>query len=163
MNLFGMKKHHLKALWIWALLATFCLEVHAQSGTVTGRVSDEKGELLIGVSVQEKDTGNGTITDINGQYTLKLTTANPTLVISYVGYKPQEIAVNKKTLIDVILAEDVSALDEVVVVAYGHQRKVSVVGAQSSMKMDDIKMPTANLSSSIAGPSGRCGSRATHG
>lgn len=146
-----MKKHHLKALWIWALLATFCLEVHAQSGTVTGRVSDEKGELLIGVSVQEKDTGNGTITDINGQYTLKLTTANPTLVISYVGYKPQEIAVNKKTLIDVILAEDVSALDEVVVVAYGHQRKVSVVGAQSSMKMDDIKMPTANLSSSIAG------------
>ena len=58
---------------------------------------------------------------------------------------------NKKTLIDVILAEDVSALDEVVVVAYGHQRKVSVVGAQSSMKMDDIKMPTANLSSSIAG------------
>ena len=47
-------------------------------------VSDEKGELLIGVSVQEKDTGNGTITDINGQYTLKLTTANPTLVISYV-------------------------------------------------------------------------------
>lgn len=86
MNLFGMKKHHLKALWIWALLATFCLEVHAQSGTVTGRVSDEKGELLIGVSVQEKDTGNGTITDINGQYTLKLTTANPTLVISYVGY-----------------------------------------------------------------------------
>lgn len=151
MNLFGMKKHHLKALWIWALLATFCLEVHAQSGTVTGRVSDEKGELLIGVSVQEKDTGNGTITDINGQYTLKLTTANPTLVISYVGYKPQEIAVNKKTLIDVILAEDVSALDEVVVVAYGHQRKVSVVGAQSSMKMDDIKMPTANLSSSIAG------------
>ena len=65
-------------------MATFCLEVHAQSGTVTGRVSDEKGELLIGVSVQEKDTGNGTITDINGQYTLKLTTANPTLVISYV-------------------------------------------------------------------------------
>lgn len=54
-------------------------------------------------------------------------------------------------MLDVILAEDVSSLDEVVVVAYGHQRKVSVVGAQSSMKIEDIKMPTANLSSAIAG------------
>ena len=64
-------------------MTLFCLEIHAQSGSVTGRISDEKGELLIGVSVQEKGTGNGTITDINGQYTLKLTSSNPTLVIHY--------------------------------------------------------------------------------
>lgn len=83
MNLFGMKKHHLKALWTAALLTLFCLETHAQSGSVTGRISDEKGELLIGVSVQEKGTGNGTITDINGQYTLKLTSSNPILSSSF--------------------------------------------------------------------------------
>ena len=84
MNLFGMKKHHLKALWIWALLDNVLSGGSRAKRNSDRSVSDEKGELLIGVSVQEKDTGNGTITDINGQYTLKLTTANPTLVISYV-------------------------------------------------------------------------------
>ena len=94
---------------------------------------------------------NGTITDTNGQYNLKLTSNNPILIVSYIGYKSQEVKVGKQKVLDVILAEDVSSLDEVVVVAYGHQRKVSVVGAQSSMKIEDIKMPTANLSSAIAG------------
>ena len=151
MNLFEMEKHHTKTLWLLALLLTFSTVVWAQGTPVTGRVSDEKGELLIGVSVQEKGTTNGTITDTNGQYNLKLTSNNPILIVSYIGYKSQEVKVGKQKVQDVILAEDVSSLDEVVVVAYGHQRKVSVVGAQSSMKIEDIKMPTANLSSAIAG------------
>lgn len=151
MNLFGMKKHHVRSLWLLISLLTFSATAWAQSSSVTGRVSDEKGELLIGVSVQEKGTTNGTITDTNGQYNLKLTSKDPVLVVSYIGYKSQETKVGKKTLVDVVLVEDVSSLDEVVVVAYGNQRKVPVVGAQSSMKMDDIKMPTANLSSAIAG------------
>ena len=151
MNLFEMEKHHTKTLWLLALLLTFSTVVWAQGTPVTGRVSDEKGELLIGVSVQEKGTTNGTITDTNGQYNLKLTSNNPILIVSYIGYKSQEVKVGKQKVLDVILAEDVSSLDEVVVVAYGHQRKVSVVGAQSSMKIEDIKMRTANLSSAIAG------------
>lgn len=151
MNLFGMEKHHTRSLWLLAILIAFSTTVCAQGTPVTGRVSDEKGELLIGVSVQEKGTTNGTITDTNGQYNLKLTSSNPVLIVSYIGYKSQEVKVGKQKVVDIILAEDVSALDEVVVVAYGHQRKVSVVGAQSSMKMDEIKMPTANLSSVIAG------------
>ena len=151
MNLFEMEKHHTKTLWLLALLLTFSTVVWAQGTPVTGRVSDEKGELLIGVSVQEKGTTNGTITDTNGQYNLKLTSNNPILIVSYIGYKSQEVKVGKQKVLDVILAEDVSSLDEVVVVAYGHQRKVSVVGAQSSMKIEDIKMPTDNLSSAIAG------------
>ncbi len=151
MNLFGMKKHHSRLIGMLVLLLACNLTVWAQSTTVTGRVSDEKGELLIGVSVQEKGTTNGTITDTNGQYNLKLADKDAVLIVSYIGYKPQEVKVGKKKVLDVILAEDVSALDEVVVVAYGNQRKVSVVGAQSSMKMDDIKMPTANLSGAIAG------------
>lgn len=151
MILLRMKKHHVRALWLLIVLFAFSTTAWAQTGAVTGRVSDEKGELLIGVSVQEKGTSGGTITDMNGQYNLKLTTENPILVISYIGYKTQEVKVGKQRVLDVVLAEEVSALDEVTVVAYGHQRKVSVVGAQSSMKMDEIKMPTANLSSVIAG------------
>lgn len=151
MNLFGMEKHHTRSMWLLAILLAFSTTLCAQGTSVTGRVSDEKGELLIGVSVQEKGTANGTITDTNGQYNLKLSTKNPILVVSYIGYKSQEVKVGKQRVLDVILVEDVSALDEVVVVAFGHQRKVSVVGAQSSMKIEDIKMPTANLSSAIAG------------
>ena len=149
MNLY-VKKHYVRSLWLLLALIAFNTTVWAQNTSVTGRVSDEKGELLIGVSVQEKGTGNGTITDTNGQYNLKLSSKNPVLLVSYIGYKPQEVKVNKRVL-DIILAEEVSALDEVTVVAYGSQRKVSVVGAQSTMDMDAIKMPTANLSASIAG------------
>ena len=151
MNLFEMKKHRIRSLWLLLLLLTCSVTVCAQGSSVTGRVSDEKGELLIGVSVQEKGTTNGTITDMNGQYTLKLSTGNPILLISYIGYKPQEVKVAKQKIVDVVLVEDVSSLDEVVVVGYGNQRKVSVVGAQSTMDVKDIKMPAASLSSAISG------------
>ena len=151
MNLFGMKKHRIRSLWLLLLLLTCSVTVWVQGSSVTGRVSDEKGELLIGVSVQEKGTTNGTITDMNGQYTLKLSTGNPILLISYIGYKPQEVKVAKQKIVDVVLVEDVSSLDEVVVVGYGNQRKVSVVGAQSTMDVKDIKMPAASLSSAISG------------
>ena len=69
----------------------------------------------------------------------------------YIGYKPQEVKVAKQKIVDVVLVEDVSSLDEVVVVGYGNQRKVSVVGAQSTMDVKDIKMPAASLSSAISG------------
>ena len=151
MNLFEMKKHRIRSLWLLLLLLMCSVTVWAQDSSVTGRISDEKGELLIGVSVQEKGTTNGTITDMNGQYTLKLSTVNPILIVSYIGYKPQEVRVAKQKIVDVVLVEDVSSLDEVVVVGYGNQRKVSVVGAQSTMDVKDIKMPAASLSSAISG------------
>lgn len=151
MNLFEMKKHRIRSLWLLLLLFTYSVTMQAQGSSVTGRISDEKGEMLIGVSVQEKGTTNGTITDTNGQYTLKLSTGNPILVISYIGYKPQEVKVGKQKVVDIVLVEDVSSLDEVVVVGYGNQRKVSVVGAQSSLDASAIKMPAAKLSSAISG------------
>ena len=73
------------------------------------------------------------------------------MVISYIGYKPQEVKVGKQKVVDIVLVEDVSSLDEVVVVGYGNQRKVSVVGAQSSLDASAIKMPAAKLSSAISG------------
>lgn len=153
MNLFETKKHRIRSLWLLLLLlACSVTAMSAQEATVTGRVSDEKGELLIGVSVLEKGTTNGTITDVNGQYTLKVSTKNPVLVVSYIGYKSQEVKVStKKSVVDIVLVEDVSALDEVVVVGYGNQRKVSVVGAQSTLATSAIKTPAASLSSAISG------------
>ena len=139
------------SLWLLVFLLAPVMTLSAQERTVTGRISDEKGELLIGIAVQEKGTSNGVVTNDLGEYTLNLTTENPVLVVSSLGYVTQEIPVNNRRLIDVNLAEDVSELDEIVVVGYGTQRKISVVGSQSTMKTDEIKMPTANLSSAIQG------------
>lgn len=138
-------------MWLLAFLLMSAITLEAQDRSVTGRISDEKGNLLVGIAVQEKGTSNGVITNDLGEYTLSLTTEKPVLLVSSLGYVSQELVVGKRRMIDVVLAEDVSELDEIVVVGYGTQRKISVVGSQSTMKTDDIKMPTANLSSAIQG------------
>ena len=132
-------------------LLTVSLMVQAANPVkVTGRVTDTTGELMIGVTIQEKGTSNGTITDMNGTYNLTLTTKDPILVVSYIGYQTQEKKVNG-TVLDITLQDDVTTLDEVQVVGYGTMRKVSVVGAQSTLKMEHIKAPVANMSSILAG------------
>ena len=133
------------------LLVCACIYVDAQSrAPIVGRVSDVKGEWMIGVSILEKGTSNGVITDINGQYSISTSSAQPTLVfrILVINSGSED---RKKNVVDIVLEEDVSALDEVVVVGYGAQRKVSVVGSQSSIKMSDIKAATGDISSAIAG------------
>lgn len=117
---------------------------------VSGRVNDTNGEPLMGVTIKEKGTNNVAITDINGNYTISCTTAKPVLVAQYVGFKATEKKV-QGTLCDLILNEDVGALDEVVVTGYTTQKKVSVLGAQSTLKMEHVKAPVANLSSIFAG------------
>lgn len=147
-----MKNKNLMVKCLLILCSFFLsLEVYSQR-TIVGRVSDIKGELMIGVSILEKGTTNGVITDINGQYTLNTLHNNPVLVVSYIGFKTQEVKIPKnKNVQDIVLEEDISSLDEVVVVGYGNQRKISVVGAQSSVKMDDIKVATSDITSAIAG------------
>ena len=122
--------------------------IQQQSNKVTGKVSDATGPI-IGASVVEKGTANGTITDLDGNFSLNVK-AGATLVVSYVGYKSEEVKAGRGPL-NITLKEDAKALDEVVVVGYGNQRKVSVVGAQSTMDVKDIKMPAASLSSAISG------------
>ena len=117
---------------------------------VSGRVNDTNGEPLMGVTIKEKGTNNVAITDINGNYTISCTTAKPVLVAQYVGFKTTEKKV-QGTLCDLILNEDVGALDEVVVTGYTTQKKVSVLGAQSTLKMEHVKAPVSNLSSIFAG------------
>ena len=125
----------------------------AQQRQVTGIVKDLTGEPIIGASVLEKGTTNGVITDLDGNF--KLTVSNvekAVLQISYVGYKTQEISVNGKTLLEVVLKEDTELLDEVVVVGYGAQKKESVVGAISQVSSKELlASPAANVSQAIAG------------
>lgn len=150
MRLFSLKRTGLPVL-LMAFLMLSAFTAQAQEKSVKGRISDEKGDMLVGIAVQEKGTSNGVITNDLGEYTLNLTTENPVLLVTSLGYVSQEIPIGKRRVIDVILAEDVSELDEIVVVGYGTQRKISVVGSQATMELADIKMPTANLSSAIQG------------
>lgn len=107
--------------------------------TISGVVRDSNGDPIIGANVLEKSsTINGTITNVDGQFTLTVP-ENAKLVISYIGYNTQEVSVAGKTVIDVMLTEDSKALDEVVVVGYGTQKKVNLTGSVASISSDDIK------------------------
>ena len=101
-----------------------------QTVTVKGQVMDPTGVPVIGASVLEKGTSNGVITDIDGNFSLKVSSPNAVVVISYIGYKTVELpASNTKKLAQVTLKEDAEVLDEVVVVGYGVQKKTTLTGA----------------------------------
>lgn len=120
---------------------------------VAGRVQDEKGAGLPGVSVVIKGTIKGTTTDADGKYRLEVpTTAGTTLVYSFVGYKKKEVVVGAQKSLDVVLAPDDQTLNEVVVVGFGTQRKATVTGSLATITTEDLKQsPTANLTNALAG------------
>ncbi|MDE6390791.1 MAG: carboxypeptidase-like regulatory domain-containing protein, partial [Duncaniella sp.] len=102
----------------------------AMADIVTGTVVDDTGEPLIGVTVQEKgNTNNGVATGLDGDFKINVRSPKSTLIVSYVGMKTQEVALNGRQSLKVTLESDSEVLDEVVVVGYGQQKKVSVVGA----------------------------------
>lgn len=126
--------------------------VQNQAVTVTGTVTSEKGDPLPGVSVIEKGTTNGTVTDGNGVYTFSVSSETATLVFSFIGYSNQEVALNGRTTVNVSLIEDVVALGEVVVVGYGTQRKTDLTGAVASIPTADIKQfPMARVDQALQG------------
>lgn len=127
-------------------------EMQQSPRKVTGRVMDASGELLIGVNVMEQGTTNGTVTDINGTYTITVNTSPATLVFTYVGFKTREVAVGNQGIMDVTLEEDIEALDEVVVVGFGTQKKASVVGSITNVDPGKLSLtPTRSLSNNLAG------------
>ena len=109
-----------------------------QNITVKGTVKDQIGEPLSGVSVVVKGTTTGTITDLDGAYTINVPNSGSTLVFSFIGFHKQEIVVNGKPDINVVLMEDATALEEVVVVGYGTMRKSDVTGSIATAKGSDI-------------------------
>lgn len=140
-----------KSLLFVLCLMLFVLQVKAAQ-RVSGTVTDESGVGMPGVNVTEKGTTNGAVTDVDGKYTLSVEGANSVLVFSFVGYEGQEVAVGSQTVINVSLAPDAGTLEEVVVVGYGTQKKVTVTGAVTAIKGADIvKSPAVDMSNSLAG------------
>lgn len=115
---------------------------------VTGHVADATGEPIIGANVTVKGTTVGTITDIDGNFTLEVASTDGTLVVSFIGYKSAEAAIKGKSPINVILQEDTETLDEVVVVGYGTQNRKSLTGAISDVKSESL---TRSVSTTTAG------------
>ena len=118
---------------------------------VTGIVIDQNGAPIIGASILDRNTKNGTISDVNGNFTLKVSDKS-TLVISYIGYSPLEVKVGSQTKMTIKLNEDVKKLDEVVVVGYGTQKKTSSTASVSAVKGTDVaRSVVANISGALAG------------
>ncbi len=126
--------------------------VGRQAKAITGTVTDHTGEAIIGANILEKGTTNGNITDLDGHFTLTVQ-ENAVLEIRYIGYLPQEISTRDKDDFRIILKEDTQALDEVVVVGYGTQKKVNLTGAVSSVKFGQEleNRPITNASQALAG------------
>ncbi|CAG4991608.1 TonB-dependent receptor P3 [Dyadobacter sp. CECT 9275] len=121
----------------------------AQSPNITGKVSDENGEGIPGISVTIKGTQQGTITTVEGTYSISAD-KDAVLVFSFVGYVKQEVPVNNRQKIDITLLPDTKALEEVVVVGYGTQRKIETTGSIASVKADELtQLPITNVAQGL--------------
>ncbi|MFC2137491.1 SusC/RagA family TonB-linked outer membrane protein [Bacteroidota bacterium] len=132
-----------KNLFIFLLFIAVSLSVMSQT-KITGVVTAESGEALPGATVLLKGTTVGTVTDVDGNYSLEVKDSEGTLVISYVGYTSKEIPIVGQSAIDVALAMDIASLDEIIVIGYGVQKKSLVTGAISKITSDEITQ-TQNL------------------
>ncbi len=139
-----------RPLGLLFLLCLIPIWAFAQNITVKGTVKDGAGETIIGASVVEKGTTNGTITDFDGNFTLNVP-SNSTLQISFVGYKTQEVAVSGKTTINVTLSEDTQMLDDVVVVGYGTQKKEDLTSAISTLSPKEVLKSPGGITDALQG------------
>lgn len=151
MKPFNSLHRHLRSLCCLLLLIFIAFDGKGQSTTVAGTVKDDEGEVLPGVNVVIKGTTNGTITDIEGQYTIAVP-SDATLVFSYIGYLSEEVAVNNQSKINMTLIQDITQLDELVVVGYGTQRRSDITGSVASVPEERLsKLPVTNVMQAIQG------------
>jgi TonB-linked SusC/RagA family outer membrane protein len=140
------------------IIFTLTLTAAAQTGqsvsrSISGRITDAgSGEALPGVSLVQKGTTRGTTTDTEGRYRLDISGENPVLVVSFIGYTTEELAVGNRTQLDVTLAADLQTLSEVVVVGYGQQQKANLTGSVATVKTRElVQAPVANISNALVG------------
>jgi TonB-dependent SusC/RagA subfamily outer membrane receptor len=114
-------------------------------------MDSQTAEPLVGVSVMILGTTEGTITDLDGKFTLKIANPNATLVFKFIGYSQKEVPLEGKTNLQISLVQDVQVVDEVTVVAFSKQKKSSVVASISTIKPADLKVPSSNLTTALAG------------
>lgn len=132
-------------------IISFTISSLSQTVIVSGEVTDSLGNLLPGVSILVEGTTNGTTTDFDGKYAINIKTPNAILVFSYLGFETQKIKVSDQKKINVILKEGLDQLEEIQIVAFSKQKKNSVIGSITTVKVTDLKQPTANLTNSLAG------------
>lgn len=135
------------------IILFFCgMMTYAQQMTINGKVSDKEGAVLPGVTVVVKGTTNGTVTDLNGNFSLSNVMPNTILVFSFIGMASKEVGVVNQTTIHIVLEDEMLGLDEVVVVGYGTQKKSDLTGSVASFNADDItKMPQVDITQSLQG------------
>jgi len=127
-------------------------QISAQNVTLEGTVKDASGMGLPGVNVLEKGTKNGTSTDFDGRYKLKLTNAKAILNFSFIGFKTKEVSAEGKTKLDISLAEDSNNLNEVVVIGYGTSKKSDLTGAVATFSGNEMrKIPVPNVAEALTG------------
>ena len=134
----GLRSRFLLVLMIGLILPT--LSVWGQNATITGKVVDPEGEPLVGVSVLEQGTTNGTVTDMNGRYSIVVQKDSSPLRFSYMGFDNQEIVPGKRRVIDVTLTENSVVIDDVVVIAYGTKKRRDMIGSVSKIKSDEMSL-----------------------
>ncbi|MDN5204258.1 TonB-dependent receptor [Fulvivirgaceae bacterium BMA10] len=127
------------------------LEYENYDKAISGQVTDENGEGLPGVNVKIKDYDIGVITNIDGSYKLNVPDDASVLIFSYVGYIAEEVEIGTQSVINVALYPNIEELDEIVVVGFGTQKKEAVVGAMTSVKPAELKIPSSNLTTALAG------------
>lgn len=128
------------------------LQVSAQKKSISGVVRMAGGETLIGVTILEKGTFNGVATDLDGKFLIPLTGDGGVLVFSMIGFKTLEVKIGNQTKLEVIMHEESTGLDEVVVIGYGTQKKVSVIGSITTMSSEELKRsPVASVTNGMSG------------
>ncbi len=142
----------LRTVFILFTFQLFVMSVAAQPATITGTITDADGETIIGANIMIKGTTIGTISDVNGQFTLDVDDPSVTLVISFVGYSTQEVVPGEQQVLSITLAEDMVGLDEVVVVGYGTQKKVNLTGAVGTASGEVLEdRPIVNAGEGLQG------------
>jgi TonB-linked SusC/RagA family outer membrane protein len=145
-------KKNLKAGLLSLFAVLFSLQVYAQQGIrISGSVADNNNELLAGVNITLRGTTQGTLTNDKGEYSLNVPSDTAVLVFSSVGYLTQEIQVNGRRVIAVTMTEEAMEIGEVTIVAFGTQKKESVIASVTTIKPSELKVPSSNLTTAFAG------------
>ena len=149
MNRIFKKSKQMKRAIFFILLSLLSWSAYCQDFTIRGNVSDTKGEPLIGVNVVEDGTVNGTVTDVDGNFILTASGRNAVLKLTYIGYETLQVNIAGKSPLSIIMRESSSELDELVVVGYGTQKKVTLTGSVDAISGDAIQNRSAVLVSDL--------------
>lgn len=126
--------------------------VYAQTSSVSGIVTEQNGDPIIGVTVQLRGSTVGTVTDIDGRYSIEVSGTKPILVFRFMGYKSQEITLDNRSILNITLESELSSLDEVIVVGYGTQKRSDLTGSVSSVKAEQLTaFPAINVAQALQG------------